>query len=503
MQDSDGGVYWRLCSQFFDQVPPQNVTEPRIIYEKTTRATAQFAGMAAIHARLIRPYNTDRADQVLAAGEKAWEFLQTHESYPAEGTFYQNPTEYSGGGTYSKKTSLPDQLWAAAELFRTTGNATYQDGYATLYSQTTIDPTAAPGGTYMWWAMAMSNHSTVDVVQRERARRGIMWAADHKIENAAAHPYRVPKHVFIQYSGWHSQSGSVINAPALLQAFYLTGNSTYANEAYMTLDMSLGANPLSQSFITGIGHKPVLDPLDRISLDDGVDTPIPGMPSPGFTWHLPSFREPYISVNNAFYPLEGLTDDKYNESYPVLRRYVDSHALIPHNEGTISEAAMYASPLTIMSDGSVPPKVEGSYEWTWKGRTAVLDLTYLPLAEVPLIPLKYIGQWGGRVGQASTEYLNALTPEQVCVIDAPTVPYWVGRMNEDTKAGLCKVQIQNFQTWSLFVALPPSKVKWIPCEAFPTLPWYEIRDAGEEWIAKLSRKQIKCLTTDQITSLGW
>ena len=88
MQADDGGVYWRLCSREFDQTLPQDVTLPRIIYEKTTRATAQFAGMAAIHSRLIRQYDSVRADQVLAAGEKAWDFIQTHVSYPPEGVAY-------------------------------------------------------------------------------------------------------------------------------------------------------------------------------------------------------------------------------------------------------------------------------------------------------------------------------------------------------------------------------------------------------------------------------
>ena len=44
--------------------------------------------MAAIHSRLIRQYDSARADQVLAAGEKAWDFIQTHVSYPPEGVAY-------------------------------------------------------------------------------------------------------------------------------------------------------------------------------------------------------------------------------------------------------------------------------------------------------------------------------------------------------------------------------------------------------------------------------
>uniref|UniRef100_A0A7S1G1Y5 cellulase n=1 Tax=Corethron hystrix TaxID=216773 RepID=A0A7S1G1Y5_9STRA len=500
MQAADGGVYWRLCSRTFDQVLPNDVVEQRIIYEKTTRATAQFAAMAAIHSRLIQPYNTSRANEVLEAGERAWEYLQTHDAYPPEGTFYRNPPKLPGGGEYSVSSSIPAQYWAAAELFRTTGKIIYLDAYKHLSVEASKQSDAS---TFMWWAMVMTENQNVDVVVRENARRGLMRKADMQIERAAVHPYRVPKHPFIQFSGWNSQSGSVIYSSAFLQAFYLTGNTTYSNEAFTSLDMTFGANPLSQTFITGLGHKPVQDPLDRVSLDDGVDTPIPGMPSPGFTWHLPAFREPYISVNNAFYPPEYLVDQKYNESYPVLRRYVDSYAVIPHNEGTINDAARYTAPLTIMSDGSNPPNVDGSYKWQWGGRGNVLDQTHIPLSEVSRIFPSYITQWGGRVGHAPAEYLNVFKEEQVCAINAPSTPYWVGKMNEETKEFLCKEQIVNFNHWSLFTDLPPSKVPFIPCGMMPNITWYHIRDTSPEWQAALSEDHIACMTKEQLTKLGW
>jgi len=53
MQDpGDGGVYWRLASGDWDRGLPEAVSQPRFVYEKTTRATAQFAAMGALYARL-------------------------------------------------------------------------------------------------------------------------------------------------------------------------------------------------------------------------------------------------------------------------------------------------------------------------------------------------------------------------------------------------------------------------------------------------------------------
>ena len=224
--------------------------------------------------------------------------------------------------------------------------------------------------------------------------------------------------------------------------------------------------------------------------------------SPGFTWHLPGFREPYISINNAFYPSERVIDNRYNESYPVLRRYLDSHAAIPHNEGTIREAAMYAAPLTIMSDGEYPPKVDGSYEWTWKGRTHVRSQVYVPMAEIPLIFPSYFTEWGGYVGQAPAEYLNVLTSEQICAINAPTTPHWVGRLSDEKKEAICEHQIVAFEHYSLIIRLPPSKVPMIPCEKLPTIG-IEIRNTSPEWKAALTTEQISCLSPEQYEWLGF
>jgi len=70
MQDSDGGVYWRVSSGHWDLGLPADVSEPRFLYEKTTRATAQFAAMAAVYARLMAPY--DQAD-----ANAAWAMTQS------------------------------------------------------------------------------------------------------------------------------------------------------------------------------------------------------------------------------------------------------------------------------------------------------------------------------------------------------------------------------------------------------------------------------------------
>jgi endoglucanase len=500
MQDpSDGGVYWRLCSANWDWGMPSGVSEPRLIYEKTTRATAELAAMGAIYARLIAPYDAQRAMSVLDAGRAAWQFLQSHPSYPPEGQHYQNPAELPGGGTYSVSTSLPDQLWAAAELYRTTGELAFQDAYRDLRARANIDISGAPTSTFAFWAMAMTDHDGRDVLEQEEARRAIMIAADQKLDWAEQHPYRVPKHPSIQYSGWHSVSGSVMVSLALFQAYHLSGEPTYAELAWLTPGMTLGANPLSRSFISGVGARLPQDPLDRISLSDDVDAPVRGMPVPGFTWHLPGFREPYIGVNAAYYPPEQPVDGDYGTAYPVLRRYIDSHALIPMNEGTIREAGLTAVAFGLMRDGSSPPTMSATpYDWEAGHPKSgkVYALKDIPLADVPLLTPEQITAFGANVGIAPTAWSQALTPAQAAAIDAPTIPYWVGKLDPESAEALTAEQIAAFQQWSLFTALPPSKVALIPPAAMPGLG-VEVRNTSQAWKEALTEAQIAAMTEEQ------
>jgi hypothetical protein len=248
-----------------------------------------------------------------------------------------------------------------------------------------------------------------------------------------------------------------------------------------------------------------MDPLDRISILDDNDEPVRGMPSPGFTWHLPGFREPYIGANAAYYPPEQPTiDGNYSTAYPVLRRYIDSHALIPMNEGTIREAGLTAVAFGLMRDGSRPPRVDGNYSWVAGQPKAakVYGLKNMRLEDVPLLFPEQITAFGGSVGIAPAEWIAALTLVQVSAIDAPTIPYWVAKLSPESAEALTADQIALFETFSLFIALPPSKVPLIPPEYFPVIIGLGISQTSPEWRDALTNDQLAALTDAQLNLLG-
>ncbi|MEA1048321.1 glycoside hydrolase family 9 protein [Lamprobacter modestohalophilus] len=500
MQDSDGGVYWRVTPAGWDLGLPADADEPRYVYEKTTRATGQFAAMGAIFSRLIRPYDADRADQVLAAALEAWDYTQSHPFWPPEGTLYQNPEELPGGGEYASRTAKPDLLWAAAELYRTTGDARFQDHYRRLLEEVSVDLSGAPFTTFAQWAMVKAGQPNRDILLLEQARRMLATAADIKLERAQQSSYRSPKHPYIGFTGWSNFSASPMWSLPLLQAYYLTAQPVYQDLAWQVVDIMLGANPLSQVFLTGIGERSVQDPLDRVFLNDDNAEPLPGVPVPGVTWHLSAYREPFTSVNAAYYPPESpVSDEDWASAYPVLRRYIDSHQLIPMNESTVREMAAVASAFGLMRDASlVAPLSEPLYAWEpgGGGSTSIYRLNDIPVADVPLLTPVQITAFGAEAVLATDDRLAALTPAQVAAIDAPTVPYWVAKLSLTQQFALTAAQISAFEQWSLLTALPAELVPLIPAEKMPLIGTH-LRETSAAWKAAVTPAQLDAMTLEQ------
>lgn len=349
MQDpTDGGVYFRIASRNWDESPPHKVAVPRLIAEKTTHATASFAAACAIHARLIAPYRAERASRVLAAAVKAWDFLQSHPTWPAEGDRYRNPPGVHAG-EYADTSALDNTLWAAAELYRSTGQKPFLEAYEKLAPRVRTDPTQGVNykelGMAAFWAYLMSPDEQKDPVLKTSARDQLIAAADWYIRKAEEHPYRAPVHQYIGFLGWGSFARSTRAVLPLMQAHLLTGNLKYLEWARQMSNPQLGANPQSLSYVTGTGIRSPLHPLSKLSKFATVETPMHGIPVHGPHFHLPELWREMSTVNNAYYPRAKSRPEKHGRDvdfttlYPALRRYTDAEHLPPMSEPTVAEYA--------------------------------------------------------------------------------------------------------------------------------------------------------------------
>jgi len=118
----------------------------------------------------------------------------------------------------------------------------------------------------------------------------------------------------------------------------------------LSLDTVLGANPLSMSFITGLGHIYPMDPLQGQSRTDNVVEPIPGYAVMGPYGHV-SFKSSYFATargQKSNYPF--LT--QLTSPFPVLRRWADSNLLPQYNEGVIGPMSWQCSVFQILAANS-------------------------------------------------------------------------------------------------------------------------------------------------------
>lgn len=283
MQDSDGGVWQKETTAFHAGfVMPEKDTAPmRIIGQvdnphKVTAATADFAAVTAIAARVFRRFDAPYANRCLAASERAWTWSLAH----PDSLFRTNPPgNYTGG--YSDDDPSDEMLWAAAELFRTTGGEPYNRYFLGHYTKwtPTISATRLQGWpqvanlgmfTYALGAPKGSDRNAVQQIKADTVK-----AADVLVKRASADGYMTP--MAANDYGWGS-NGSVANYAMMLQiADRFHPTPAYRNAALDCLHYMFGRNTFATSFVTQLGVRWPMHPHHRPSADDGVSQPWPGL----------------------------------------------------------------------------------------------------------------------------------------------------------------------------------------------------------------------------------
>jgi hypothetical protein len=347
MQDADGGVHFRIASRRWDDSLPHRVTEPRLISERTTHATAAFAAAAAIHARLLQPHDAARARRVLAAAENAWDFIERNPQWPEEGQRYRNPQDMRAG-EYADASATDNRLWAAAELFRATGEARYRQAYARLAPKVHVDPTNPVSYDKQVmaasWAYVMVD-ADKDPVLLKQARDAVLASGRWRARMAAQHPYRAPMHHHIGFSGWGNFALSTRATLPLLQAYALSGEQDLLDWAWQSPNPQLGANPQALCYITGFGARSPRWPLSKLSQFDAAAEPLRGIPVLGPQWHVPAVSPQMRALTAAYSPpaqpagRQPGTDAEYRAAYPGLRRYTDSDYVPQMSEPTVADYA--------------------------------------------------------------------------------------------------------------------------------------------------------------------
>ena len=284
LQDADGGVFHKQTSRHFSAfIMPQ---DDHLVSEvigtgaapyKSTCATGDLAAVMAIAARCYAEYDPALASRFRTAAEKAWTWAIAHPNVP-----FDNPPSIATG-SYADPHCADEISWASAELWRTTGDARYEQTFlsslpANLRELNVGVPSWGNVASMALWTYTMAARKARPDVEAA-VRRGTAAAAQRLIANSQANGYSNTMTAADYAWGSNSEAGN--QSLLLLVAHRFQPDATLTNTALNNLHYLLGRNCFGVSWVTQVGVRPFGHPHHRPSVADGIAAPWPGLLSGG------------------------------------------------------------------------------------------------------------------------------------------------------------------------------------------------------------------------------
>lgn len=293
MQDPyDGGVYNKVTNANFDGfVMPSVALTPRYVVPKGTAATLDFAAVTAQAGRIFGKFNKvfpGLSDSCLKSAEKAWDWAVKNPKVAYDQNLMNKefkPVINTGG--YGDSDFSDEFIWAASELYVSTGKDSYYTAFPMFPDAMMPLPSWDNVRLLGYFTLARFEKKLTDSAKKDfpALKDRITGTADKMTEGVTDGAYIT---VMGKSAGdfiWGSTSVATNQGILLIQAYKLSDNRKYLDYALANLDYVLGRNATGYSFVTGYGHKTPMFPHHRLSEADGIADPVPGLivggPNPG------------------------------------------------------------------------------------------------------------------------------------------------------------------------------------------------------------------------------
>lgn len=300
LQDADGGVWHKQTSENFCAfiMPQDDHLSSYVIGTgsapyKSTGATADLAAVAAIAARCYGTFDDAYAKSCVEAAKRAY----TWASKNPDVTF-KNPSGVRTG-EYGDGDCRDELLWAAAELWRTTGDDQYRKAFE--YGIGYLKPNQGleiktPGwnelSTFALWTYAMADRKGASAELLAQIRVASTRAADRLVRNSQENGYG--NTMALSEYVWGSNGLAANQSLQLIVADRLEKNPEFESTAAENLHYLLGRNCWDLSWVTQLGRNPFQHPHHRPSGADNIVAPWPGLlsggpnahPSDPTAWHM-------------------------------------------------------------------------------------------------------------------------------------------------------------------------------------------------------------------------
>lgn len=271
--DGSGRVHHKLNSvRFPGFVLPANDSSDRFFSTYSTAATAELVATLAKAARAFAPYDhvTDGySETLLEAALLSYAYLRDH----PENVAYD--ATVLAAGLY-QKTDTEDRLWAAAELWETTGD---EEVLADLEGRIAATTFFVPN--FDWDHTANFGLLTYVLSEREGRDEALLTRLRMSLDTTAKllvsyHEQSVYGRDFNLFY-WGSNSVVARTCMLLQSANVLQPNPSYLDVCAAQIGYLYGRNQYNRSQVTGSGVEPPENPHHRPSGADAVDAPYPGL----------------------------------------------------------------------------------------------------------------------------------------------------------------------------------------------------------------------------------
>lgn len=271
MQAADGRVYHKLTATNFEGfVMPENDYSTRYFVPYSTAATANFTAVMAMAARIFAPYDSVYASDCLNMARVSYAYLTNNPS-----NIYSDLTGFFTGEYQTD--DADDRLWAAAEMWETTGEIEFLNDFETRAAAYTDKIEWAMDwdkvkdlGMFTYYSSTKTGKNSAivnDIVNDTLSR------ANSFVSTRNSHGYG--RNLGTSY--WWGSNGTVVRRALTLQmAYMMQPNNDYLNTILDAIAYLAGRNYYCRSFITGLGINPPLYPHHRPSGADNIISPWPG-----------------------------------------------------------------------------------------------------------------------------------------------------------------------------------------------------------------------------------
>ncbi len=285
MQDpNDGGVYHKCTTADFEGfIKPEDAHEKRYVVQKSTAATLDFAAVMAQASRVFGGFAKQLpglADSCKTAAVFAWKWAAAHpDSVYNQDALNQRFDPDINTGAYGDKNMNDEVYWAAVELYFATKDTMYLNAFRPGINKKIEIPSWSNVHALGNYTLMRFREQVLPQLTKEinLLRTQTITFANAQPKSADTYAYNTPMEKSVDNFVWGSNAVAANQGILLIQAFRLTGEQRYVENALDNLDYLLGRNATGYSYVTGFGHKTPMHPHHRPSETDKVADPIPGL----------------------------------------------------------------------------------------------------------------------------------------------------------------------------------------------------------------------------------